>query len=524
MSGRSRNRRRRNDTGILKRFLTVRWIAAAVGGTLVVLTIIAGAGSRTSTLRELVIETLADRLDSDVELKWFSVDTFPTVDIRGEGLVVRLRGRRDVPPLVQVRQFQITGGIFGLLSRPRRFRTVTVEGLEINIPPGGPDGDKRDKKAEAKPPDARSSSPIHIDTLNSNDAILRILRRNPGKPPREFPIHRLSMHQVGVTQRMPFEAELINPLPRGFIKTQGYFGPWSHDPDMTPVEGKYIFDKADLSTIKGIAGILTSTGTFTGQLGRIAVSGVTRTPDFRLDIADHALPLTTRFEAVVDGTNGDTFLNTVDAKLGESAILASGKVVDDTPGVKGRTVRLQVKVADGRIDDFLYLAVKSPRPALSGRIALTTDFLLPSGPADVVERLQLRGDFALSSAQFTDADVRSKLASMSAREGRSGRRRVARDFGVQRTLRTLQRLAVAAASQLPDAWRRGPSRRQLRITIRGARLRRHAAHGGDHLGGSRRGREIRAVENRRSPVQEKGSRHRPADQSAGDAQRPADQG
>ena len=102
-----------------------------------ILAIAASAGSRTETLRRLVVETLADRLDSDVELQSFSVDTFPTVDVRGQGLVIRLKGRTGVPPLVQIRSFTITGGMLGLISRPRRFRTVTVEGLEINIPPGG---------------------------------------------------------------------------------------------------------------------------------------------------------------------------------------------------------------------------------------------------------------------------------------------------------------------------------------------------------------------------------------------------
>ena len=43
-------------------------------GTLVVLTIVAAAGSRTEPLRKLVVATLEDRLDSHVELKAFSVD------------------------------------------------------------------------------------------------------------------------------------------------------------------------------------------------------------------------------------------------------------------------------------------------------------------------------------------------------------------------------------------------------------------------------------------------------------------
>src|SRR5687768_17204729 len=105
----------------------VRWIVIAIGVILVVLAVVAGAGSRTATLRRLVVDTLADRLDSDIELQSFSVDTFPTVDIRGQGLVIRLKGRTDVPPLVQIRSFAIKGGMMGLISRPRRFRTVTLE-------------------------------------------------------------------------------------------------------------------------------------------------------------------------------------------------------------------------------------------------------------------------------------------------------------------------------------------------------------------------------------------------------------
>jgi hypothetical protein len=371
---------------------------------------VAAAGSRTDTLRRLVVDTLSERLDSEVELQAFSVDIFPTVDVRGEGLVIRLRGARDVPPLITIKSFVIQGGIFGLLSRPRRFRTVALEGLEINIPPGGPELSRRSD--DAKP---LSTSPIRIATLVATDAILRLVPRTAGKEPREFAIHRLVMTGVGVEERMPFDAELTNPLPRGQIRTEGRFGPWSRgNPGGTPVEGKYVFDKADLSTIDGIGGILSSTGVFGGQLGRIDVKGETTTPDFRLDIAGKPAPLSSRFHAIVDGTNGDTYLETVDARLRETPIHASGAVTG-AQGVKGRTVQLKVEVADGRIEDFLNLAVKSEKPVLIGQVALHTNFLLPAGPADVVDRLRLDGEFDLSSAKFSDAGVREKLADMSAR-------------------------------------------------------------------------------------------------------------
>lgn len=394
----------------------VRWTAIAVGAALVVLAVIAGAGSRTQTLRRLVVDTLADRLDSEIELAAFSVDTFPTVDIRGEGLAVRLRGARDVPPLVKIERFAITGGMFGLLSRPRRFRTITLEGLEINIPPGGPDFKPAyGRAANPESPDQPSSSPIHIDTLVASDAVLRLIPRKAGKNPREFAIHRLTMTGVGAASRMPFEADLTNPIPRGQIQTRGQFGPWNKEnPGGTPLEGTYVFENADLSTIKGIGGMLASTGSFGGELGRIAVNGETRTPDFQLQYADRPTPLTTRFEAVVDGTDGDTYLNTVEAQLGATKMLAKG-AVEGLPGVKGRRVKVHVTIDDGRIEDLLHLTVKSDKPVLTGQIALHADLLLPPGPDDVVDRLRLDGQFDLSSAKFTDRGVQQKLAGMSTR-------------------------------------------------------------------------------------------------------------
>ena len=347
---------------------------------------------------------------------------------------VRLRGHdhNDVPPLLKIRSFTITGGLFGLASRPRKFKSIALDGLEINIPPGGPDFKEHyNRAADPNAAAEKSSSPIHIEHLEASDAILRLIPRRAGKEPREFLIHRLQMEGVGSESRMPFSAELTNPIPRGEIQTEGRFGPWSREsPGATPVDGKYSFNDVDLSTIKGIAGTLTSTGEFRGALGRIEVKGETRTPDFSLNIAKNPLPLTTTFEAVVDGTDGDTYLNAVNAKLRQTPILASGAITG-TPGVKGRTIQLKVKIADGRIDDLLLLSVKSPEPLLSGRLTLQTDFLLPPGKEDVVDKLRLAGSFDLDSGQFRDPKVQEKLGGMSARasgEPEAPPERVASDF------------------------------------------------------------------------------------------------
>ncbi len=396
-----------------------------VGGTLVVLAIVAGAGSRTASLRKLVIDTLSDRLDSEVELEAFSVDTFPTVHITGAGLSIRHKGRRDVPPLVAVRSFRIDGGLLGLLSRPRRFRTVTLTGLQVNIPPGGfkrrVDGDSvTSPTAESATPstpedDAGGPGAMVVNKLVADDALIRLIPRRAGKEPRVFAVHRLTMEPLGRGQVMSYVATVMNPLPKGLVQTTGTFGPWRRgDPGGTPLTGSYTFDNVDLSTVRGIGGTLSSAGTFGGQLDRIRVIGETRTPDFRVNVSGNPAPLHTRFDAMVDGTDGDTYLNAVSGTLVRTALTARGAVVG-AEGVKGRTVQVHVKIDDGRIEDVLRLAMKGDTPLMTGRLALHADLSLPAGPEDVIDRLDLAGEFGVAAARFSDGSVQAKISDMSER-------------------------------------------------------------------------------------------------------------
>ncbi len=110
------------------------------------------------------------------------------------------------------------------------------------------------------------------------------------------------MREIGPGQPLYFTATLVNPNPVGDIQSDGFFGPWqTDDPRTTPVRGKYSFSNADLGTIRGIGGILSSTGEYEGTLGNITVDGKTETPDFRIAISGHPVPLRTEFHAIVDG-------------------------------------------------------------------------------------------------------------------------------------------------------------------------------------------------------------------------------
>ena len=390
----------------------IRWVIVIVGGALVVLAVIAGAGSRTATLRQLVVDTLADRLDSEVELQSFSVDTFPAVHITGTGLVIRHRGRRDVPPLVKVDSFTMRGGLIGLLSRPRRFRSVSLTGLDINIPPGG---FKRAPDTDGASSGDAGPAAIVVDVLESQDAELTLIPKREGKAPKVFTVHRLTMKPLGRAQTMSFDASITNPVPRGLVKAAGTFGPWNRDdPGATPLSGRYTFDDADLRPIKGIAGTLSSKGTFSGQLDRIAVAGQTETPDFALDVSGTAVPLHTTFDAVVDGTDGDTYLNSVSASFLKTSLTARGAVVG-AQGVKGRTVRVHVKIDDGRIEDLLRLTVKGNDPAMTGALALHADLDLPAGATDVMDRLRVTGQFEVAGVRFTSAEVQARISDLSER-------------------------------------------------------------------------------------------------------------
>src|SRR5580698_8629362 len=228
------------------------------------------------------------------------------------------------------------------------------------------------------------------------------------------------MTSIGAGRPMNFHAILTNPKPIGDIDSTGYFGPYNtQSPGDSPVGGTYSFSNADLGTLKGIGGILSSTGKYQGTLNSITVDGHTDTPDFRLTIAQHPVPLHTDFHAVVDGTNGDTYLLPVKAQILHSHIVAVGQVVR-APDRQGHNITLDVTVTPARIEDMLKLAVKTEPAIMTGNLTLHTKFYLPPGNQSVTDKLRLQGNFAITGAHFTNDKVQAKVDELSLRgQGRA---------------------------------------------------------------------------------------------------------
>ena len=150
------------------------------------------------------------------------------------------------------------------------------------------------------------------------------------------------------------------------------------------------------------------------MLDHINVEGTTDTPDFTVRISGLPVDLKTEFKAVVDGSNGNTYLQPVDAQFGHSSVTARGEVAGE-PGVKSKTVTLDVVTNDGRLEDMLRLAVKSPKPPLSGAVSFQAKLVIPPGDIDVAQKMQLDGAFQAKQTQFSQLNVQEKVDELSHR-------------------------------------------------------------------------------------------------------------
>jgi hypothetical protein len=347
---------------------------------------------------------------------------------------VRLNGMKiDVPPRSQLDEI---AGIESGMTTAKLSPVAVVHGSAASLLLSA---QKRAGSSAGTHPDSDPSSgagllaSILVKRIECQNAQLILETDKPDKLPLTFAISHLQLKNLTAHAPVEFEAELTNPKPAGVIRTTGILGPWpADDPGETPIRGKYAFDHADLATFRGIAGTLSSTGSFEGTLRNIVVDGSADVPDFRLTHFGNSMPLHTQFHARVDGTNGDTWLDPVDATLGSSHFVTRGQVVRVKPADssnpqayssanlppladRGHDINLKVDVDRGRIEDFLRLANRSQTPLLTGTIVLDASLHIPPGSEPVHQRLLIDGTFKLDQVHFTDQKLQSHIHDLSLR-------------------------------------------------------------------------------------------------------------
>jgi hypothetical protein len=376
-----------------------------------------------NAIRLWVIRSLSDHFQSRVELATLRVTGFPHLGVIGEDLTIYFHDRTNVPPIVHVDKFSFELGALAILRLPRHVSTALIENMTVTIPPRG------EKKApNASDPGKTSNmlTSLVVDEVICKNTVLITLPRkpDPGKPakePLEWDIHDLDLRSASVDVPFHFHGILTNAKPKGEIDTSGEFGPWQvDDPGSSPVSGSYKFTDADLGPFPGIAGILSSTGKFTGKLAELEVDGETDTPDFSLDKIGKPVPLHTEYSATVDGTNGDTVLHPVRATLVRSLIIAEGSVINE-PDHIGHRIVLDIGAPNARIQDILSLAMKSDKPILTGPARIKAKLLLPPGKEKVLDKMILDGQIGIDDARWSNPEVRKALESFSRRaEGKPG--------------------------------------------------------------------------------------------------------
>ena len=328
------------------------------------------------------------------------------VAVEGEDVSMRFGGDRSCPPMFAIKKLFFTVDLEVLIAPRKSVNFVSIDGMEINIPP----------KAERPHVSGgdRSDSEVEFQNVQIKNAVLVLLPKDTAKPPLRFQIARLHLKSVGSNSSTRYDADLTIPKPPGIVKSTGNFGPWNSDePGDSPLQGNYTFDNADLGVFTAIAGTLSSKGTFDGTLNSVNVQGTTYVPNFELKMAGNPIPLSTTFEALVDGTNGNTVLQPVRATLGHTNFTTAGAVIKHEEYSK-RSINLKVRMLQGDMRDLLRLAMKGP-PFMEGFVNMNATINIPPLTSKVKEKLKLDGEFDLRGAKFLRSTIQDQIDQLSRR-------------------------------------------------------------------------------------------------------------
>lgn len=422
-----------------KLVFTASAVVAAVGTLLLFVTAHGLEGRIEPEIRTRLVRYLEQRFDSSVALEdlqirlpRLSTGAFilsggkgAIASVEGRNLSLRLKNKPERPPLLKIDSFSFDLDL-GMLRLPSpTVQRVKLAGMTITIPP----------KSADKPPVSQHSAGgktamarVVIETVDITNARLIILPKRAEARPLDFALESINLTSAGIGEKMRYRASLTNPRPPGHIQSNGTFGPWnSENPGDTPLEGDYAFSNADLGVFPAIAGNLNSVGHFVGSLSAVTARGEATVPDFRLKTSGNRIPLYTQFDVLVDGTNGDTILQPVHARLGNTNFQTSGAVVKQE-GESRRSIELDVLMPAGHIEDLLTLAAKG-RPFMAGLVSFNAKIAIPPLSGSVKEKLFLSGNFKIARGEFQRQNVQNKVDELSRRgQGRPNDAQVAGIF------------------------------------------------------------------------------------------------
>ena len=148
--------------------------------------------------RGMLQDWMSRQYGGDVQLSDFHVAIpFPLVQVQADDVTLYFKGRRDLPPLIAIKQLTMRTAMWGLLRGSPHISFVHLEGLRITIPPReaqtAAGGDAKNTM--------RKFGIARFDEILTENATLTILTSKPGKSPLEFDLQQLRLNSYGSHRR-----------------------------------------------------------------------------------------------------------------------------------------------------------------------------------------------------------------------------------------------------------------------------------------------------------------------------------
>ncbi len=357
--------------------------------------------------REAMTKRLERASSAQVEMRGFHSTYFPFPGCVADDVVFRQEtsapGQRPAD-LITIRKLTIESTFAGLLSKPGRIRRIIADGLRIHVPRGG---------ANLHEEAGSGSDQTIIEELRADNAVLEVATGQTGEKKLVFQIHHAQFHNIGDRNAVPFQVSLHLPVPPGEVESSGSVGPWKDEKGTvrsTAISGKYVLNRADLGVFKALGGIVSSRGEFSGNLEKLNISGMTDSPNFEVKESGHQFHLSTQFRGLLDMKNGDLLLPSLEARLGNTNLIAHGSVSG-----KPKTVTLDVTHGQGEIQDLILLFSNAKASPMIGPVVFQTQVVLPSEHRPFKERVRLTGNFSISRARFTSTNTQNDVDQLSER-------------------------------------------------------------------------------------------------------------
>jgi AsmA-like C-terminal region len=338
-----------------------------------------------------------------VEIGSYQETYFPHPGAVAENVVFE---RDAQSPRLTVHRLTIVGSYFGMLHRyiPR----VVAEGAVLSVPAGALN------ELFASPAPGQHPTNTSVGEIDADGTQILVATEDHDGP-LTFDFHELKLRGVSKDSAIRFVASVQIPEPTGDAQLQGQIGPFRRNAaGSTPLSGSYSFKNAKLEQFTGVGGVLSSEGKLEGNLQAISVDGTTDTPDFQLDVGVHPVPLTTKFHALVNGTNGDLRLDPVEASFGKTTVIARGDIQGPNEAKNSKTTALDMTCSSGRVQDVLQLFVHDNQPPMSGAVTFHAHVVLPSEIDHFLRKVKLEGEFGIEGAQFTSHETQQEVDILSA--------------------------------------------------------------------------------------------------------------